>query len=101
MAKTCFLLARSCFDQALALQFFERGVVHLPFALQKQIGAVSSLFKRYDNVSASLADATLIHLSELTDAPLLLTTDSDFHVYRRHGRQTIPLIGPDAHQPPA
>lgn len=37
-------------------------------------------------------DAALIRLSEITDAPLLLTTDSDFHSYRRHGRQTIPLI---------
>ena len=41
-----FLLQRSGFDSSLALQFIERGVVQLPFALQEQIGAVSSLFKR-------------------------------------------------------
>ena len=69
-------------------------MVQLPFALQEQIGAVSSLFRRYENVPASLADAALIRLSEITDAPLLLTTDSDFHIYRRHKRQTIPLISP-------
>jgi predicted nucleic acid-binding protein len=79
---------------ALALPFIERGVVQLPFALQEQITAVSSLFKRYDNVPASLADAALIRLAEINDGPLLLTTDSDFHIYRRHGRQTIPLISP-------
>jgi len=94
VAETCFLLARSGFDPALALQFIERGVVQLPFALQEQIGAVSSLFRRYETVPASLADAALIRLSEITDAPLLLTTDSDFHIYRRHGRQIIPLISP-------
>jgi uncharacterized protein len=45
-------------------------------------------------VPASLADAALIRLAEITDSPLLLTTDSDFHIYRRHGRQMIPLATP-------
>jgi predicted nucleic acid-binding protein len=94
VAETCFLLKRSGFDPSLALQFIDRGVVQLPFVLQEQISAVSSLFKRYENVPASLADAALIRLAEIHDSPLLLTTDSDFHIYRRHGRQTIPLISP-------
>ena len=94
VAETCFLLKRSGFDPSLALQFIERGVVRVPFVLQEQIGSVSSLFKRYENVPASLADAALIRLAEMTDSPLLLTTDSDFRIYRRHGRQTIPLVTP-------
>jgi predicted nucleic acid-binding protein len=94
VAETCFLLARAGFDPALALQFIERGVVQLPFALQDQISAVRALLKRYDNVPASLADAAMIRLAEVHDSPLLITTDSDFHIYRRHGRQTIPLITP-------
>ena len=36
-------VARSGFDPALALQFIERGVVQLPFVLQDQSTAVSSL----------------------------------------------------------
>jgi predicted nucleic acid-binding protein len=55
---------------------------------------VSALFRRYENVPASLADAALIRLAEINDSPLLLTTDSDFHIYRRHGHRTIPLISP-------
>lgn len=94
VAETCFLLKRSGFDPSLPLQFIERGVVQLPFMLQEQIGSVSSLFKRYENVPASLADAALIRLAEINDSPLLITTDSDFHIYRRHGRQTIPLVTP-------
>jgi predicted nucleic acid-binding protein len=54
--------------------------------LQEQISTVSSLFKRYENVPASLADAALIGLAEIHDSPLLLTTDTDFHIDRRHGR---------------
>ena len=53
-AETCFLLKRSDCDSSLALQFIELGVVELPFVLQEQIGSVSSLFKRYQNVPASL-----------------------------------------------
>ena len=94
VAETCFLLKRSGFDPSLPLQFIERGVVQLPFVLQEQIRSVSSLFKRYENVPASLADAALIRLAEINDSPLLITTDSDFHIYRRHGRQTIPLVTP-------
>lgn len=88
------MLKRSGFDPSLALHFIERKVVKLPFVLQEQIGSLRSLFKRYENVPASLADAALIRLAEINDSPLLLTTDGDFHIYRRHGRQTIPLISP-------
>ena len=94
VAETCFLLARSGFDPGLALQFIQRGVVQLPFSLQEQITAVSTLFKRYGNVPVSLADAALVRMSEIVDGASLLTTDSDFYVYRRHGRQSIPVIHP-------
>ena len=43
-----------------------------------------TFFKRYENVPASLADAALIRLVEINDSPLLLTTDSDFQIYRRY-----------------
>jgi uncharacterized protein len=33
-------------------------------------------------------------MAEINDSHLLLSTDSDFHIYRRHGRQTIPLLSP-------
>jgi hypothetical protein len=74
----------------LALQFIEREDVQVPFVLQEQVCSVSSLFKRYENVPASLADAALIRLAEINDSPLLLTTDSDFQIYRRNGRLGLP-----------
>ena len=92
VAETCFLLKRSDFDPSLALQLIDRGVVQFPFVLQEQIGAVKSLFKRFENVPASLADAALIRRAEINASPLLLTTDRDVHIYRRHGRRTIPLV---------
>jgi predicted nucleic acid-binding protein len=94
VAETCLLLKLLNLDPSLALQFIVRGVVQLPFVLQEQISSVSSLFKRYENLPASLADASLIRLAEINASPLLLTTDSVFHLYRRHGRQTISLLKP-------
>jgi hypothetical protein len=41
-----------------------------------------------------LSTSGLIRLAEINDSPLLLTTDPDFHTYRRHGRKTIPLVSP-------
>jgi predicted nucleic acid-binding protein len=95
VTETCFLLARAGFDPAKALALVERGVVRVAMTLSAEIGAVRSLFERYDNVPASLADACLIRLSELYDSCRVLTLDSDFHVYRRHGRKVIALLRPD------
>jgi hypothetical protein len=86
VAEICFLFKRSGFGPSLAMHFIERGVVQLLFVLQEQIASVISRFKRYENVSASLADIALIRLAEINDLPLLLTIVSDFHIYLRHGR---------------
>ncbi len=42
----------------------------------------------------SIADACLVHLTEILPDPLLLTTDSDFKIYRRLGRKIIPTRMP-------
>ncbi len=94
VAETCFLLARAGFDSAKALALIERGVVNIAMSLAEQISAVRSLFERYDNLPASLADACLIRLSELHEPCRILTLDSDFHIYRRHGRKVIPVLMP-------
>lgn len=94
VAETCFLLARAGFDPAKALSLVERGVVQIAFSLNAEVTSVRALFQRYDNVPASLADACLIRLAELHEPCRVLTLDSDFHVYRRHGRKVIPLLTP-------
>ena len=94
VAETCFLLSRSGFDPSRALALVERGVVRVAMSLAEQVAAVRALFERYDNVPASLADACLVRLSELHEPCRVLTFDSDFSVYRRHGRKVIPVLSP-------
>lgn len=71
------------------------GVFDLSFHLDDEAGAISKPMDRYDDVPMSLADACLVRLSELHSKLPLLTLDSDFTVYRRHGRQMIPVISPN------
>jgi len=94
VAETCFLLARGGFDPGKALALIERGVVQVAMSLAEQATTVRSLFERYDNVPASLADACLIRMSELYEPCKVLTLDRDFQIYRRHGRKVIPVLSP-------
>ena len=50
--------------------------------------------KRYRDLPGSLADISLVRLSELLPESTVLTLDGDFRVYRRNGRQVIPLLIP-------
>jgi hypothetical protein len=45
-------------------------------------------------VPISLADACLVRMTEVLSDPLVLTTDSDFRIYRRLGRQIVPHAMP-------
>jgi len=55
---------------------------------------VLKLMDKYADVPMSLADACLVRASESLADPLLLTTDADFRIYRRHGRRTVPCVIP-------
>ncbi len=94
VTETCFLLARAGVDAGRALELIERGVVQIGFNLSEQAASVRNLYSRYENVPASLADACLIRMSERHEPCQVLTIDSDFHIYRRHGRKVIPVISP-------
>lgn len=64
------------------------------FVLAEHIDDVLKLIKKYGNVPMSLGDACLVRKSEVVSEPTLLTTDSDFRIYRRHGRQVVPCVMP-------
>jgi predicted nucleic acid-binding protein len=49
---------------------------------------------KYSSVPMSLADACLVRMSETLPDPVVVTTDADFRIYRRHSRQVIPCLMP-------
>ncbi len=56
---------------------------------------VLTLMRKYGNLPMSLADACLVRMTETLADPILLTTDSDFRIYRRHSRQVVPCATPE------
>ncbi len=94
MSEAWFLLRHLPRHLARLRAMLADGVFDLSFHLEDEAAAVSKLMDRYDNVPMSLADACLVRLSEIHPKIPLLTLDSDFRIYRRHGRQMIPVIAP-------
>jgi hypothetical protein len=79
----------ACGATALSEPLRRRAVI-VTFDLASNLEAVLKLMAKYADAAASLADAALVRMTEALDEPTVLTTDTDFHVYRRHGRQVIP-----------
>jgi len=72
----------------------KRRAIVCDFELSANLEPVLKLLEKYANRPASVADACLVRMTETLATPLLLTTDSDFAVYRRHGRKVVPCMLP-------
>ncbi|HTT81664.1 MAG TPA: PIN domain-containing protein [Stellaceae bacterium] len=96
LTEACFLVARNGQPPARVLELLTRSVVRIGLEVQEELRAVRMLVERYASVPMSLADACLVRLAELTGLPIC-TLDSDFAIYRAHGRRPLTLISPGAH----
>lgn len=76
------------------LDLISRNILSIAFDLSAEIAAVRQLALRYRNVPMALADGCLVRMTELYANSPVLTLDSDFSIYRRNGRQSIPVISP-------
>ena len=69
----------------------------LAFDLSEQTARVLSLLKKYRDRVMDLADACIVRMTELMRDSRVVTLDrTDFAVYRRNGRDLIPVIVPPA-----
>ena len=87
----CLLGARG--GPALAA-LLRRRALFVAFELEHHLDAVLALLRKYADVPMSLADACLVRMTETLDDPVVLTTDTDFRIYRRHSRQIVPCALP-------
>ena len=92
ITESCFLMQRSANGESQLLKLITTGILRVEFSLSDEAEKVGSLMRKYKSVPMSLADACLVRMSEIFDASVF-TFDGDFSIYRRHGRQKIPLIG--------
>ncbi len=75
-------------------EMLRRGAIVPAFDLATELAPVLTSIRKYASVPMSLADACLVRMTETLADPLLLTTDADFRVYRRHSRQIVPSVMP-------
>jgi predicted nucleic acid-binding protein len=81
-------------SEALDAMLRRRAIISA-FHLGEGAEAVLALMRRYADLPMSFADACLVRMTETYPEPLILTTDADFRIYRRHGRQVVPCVLPD------
>jgi uncharacterized protein len=72
-----------------------RRALVVAFGLTENLEPVARLLEKYSNLPMSLADACLVRMTETLAEPILLTTDEDFRIYRRHSRQVVPCVTPE------
>jgi predicted nucleic acid-binding protein len=98
--KTCDAVLSEAFHlleggrRSWLVTLLHRSAVIPAFALADNRDPVFNLMQKYADVPMSLADACLVRMTEILADPLILTTDADFRVYRRHSRQVVPCAMP-------
>ena len=96
LTETCFLLKQAFGGADEIFEMIERGLLRIEFSVAAEYKRVQYLMNSYADLPTSLADACLVRMAELHPSSRVMTLDRDFTIYRRHGRQTIPLLAPYA-----
>jgi predicted nucleic acid-binding protein len=97
IAEAFYLLRRIPDGAEQLLQLVRRDLVRIKFSLSSELDALDGLIRKYQDLPMSLADACLVRMSEQHPSTTVFTLDKHFKIYRRNGRQAIPVTMPDAH----
>ena len=95
MTEAAFLLSRDGFDADELFALAESGTLTVGLEFNQERQRLRELIRTYRNVPMSLADATLVRLSEMHLDSQVFTLDTDFRIYRRHGNKVIPVLMPE------
>ena len=94
LAEAMHLLSRFSGAQNALFGLLENGALRIAFSIDEHVPALRKLHQKYRNRPMSLADACIVRMAEIYEHHAVLTLDSDFSVYRKHGRVPLPLIHP-------
>jgi len=94
LSESFHLLERTRRGKDALCALIERGVIGTAFSLDLHSEETIQLMRRYKDTPMSFADACLVRMAEVHNDPVIFTADRDFAIYRKNGRQTIPLITP-------
>jgi predicted nucleic acid-binding protein len=88
LSEAFFLLGADGAQSLVTL--IRRGGLLCDFRGADHLDEILALMEKYRNVPMTFADACLVRMTEALPGPVLLSTDRDFHVYRRNSRHVIP-----------
>ena len=94
ISEACFLLDQTKAGSAAVFEMLLRSAITIGFRLDEHAKEVQALRTKYASMRMSVADASLVRMAEQFGRSSVLTLDSDFSIYRKHGRQVIPVIVP-------
>jgi predicted nucleic acid-binding protein len=94
LSEVQFLLQVCGGNPAAVLAWVREGVLKIAFSAGEEVERLIELQRSYRNVPMSFADACLVRMAEIHERSTVMTTDSDFRIFRRHRRQLIPLLAP-------
>jgi predicted nucleic acid-binding protein len=94
LSEACFLLRHLPGGQIAVFDLVQRELVKVAFRVADEVVALRKLLEGYADLPISVADACLVRMAELETGSRVLTLDSDFLIYRIHGRRVIPTILP-------
>jgi predicted nucleic acid-binding protein len=81
---------------ARLIEAMKRGLLVSRFDTQASAPRLAELVEKYKDRNMDFADACLVCMSEQTADSKIVTVDrADFIVYRRYGREAIPLLLPN------
>lgn len=94
LSEALFLLKRDGHDADSLFALVDAGFLRSDFDFHGEHRQVRDLMRRYRDRPMSFADACLVRMAELDADACVWTLDQDFHVYRKHRRQTLSLVTP-------
>lgn len=95
LSETFFLISRLPRGPERFFDLLDSGLLISSFPLIAEFPSLRRLIAKYRDLPMSLADACLVRMSELCTNSTVFTVDKDFLIYRRNGRQTIPVVMPE------
>lgn len=96
LTEALYLLARYSGARQALFELLQNGALSIAFRIEEHVAALRSLLQKYRDTPMSLADACIVRMAEIHEQHDVLTLDSDFSVYRKHGRVPLTLIYPDS-----
>jgi uncharacterized protein len=94
LAETMYLLAPYSRATNAVFELLQNGALSVAFRIDEHIDALRRLLQKYRDTPMSLADACIVCMAEIYNGHAVLTLDSDFFVYRKHGRGLLTIIHP-------